>query len=170
MAARRPTAASLVPGPLFRRLAPVAHRLRHRWRIWRGTPLSGATMVARNFDGQLLLIRHSYGPPGWCFPGGGVARGESAEQAAVRELEEETGCTAQGVASIGTLQETMSGSPHTAHVFTCVTQDVPRIDRREVAEARFFPTHSLPEPLGTFTRARLDLWMRSEKGGGGSQV
>jgi len=32
---------------------------------------------------------------------------------------------------------------------------VPKPDRREVVEARFFPTHSLPEPLSPHTSARL---------------
>ena len=60
-----------------------------------------------------------------------------------------------GVFLVGQFEEEVSGSPHTAHIVTCVTHDVPRPDRREVVEARFFPTHSLPEPLSPHTAARL---------------
>lgn len=157
MSHRNFNAGSILPRQVFRALAPLAHRLRHRWRIWRGVPIEGVTMIACDIEGRVLMVRHSYGPPGWFLPGGGLRRGESPESGAIRELAEETGCEATGVRSLGTLAESLSGSPHTAHVFTCVTQDVPRPDRREVAEARFFPTHSLPEPLTDRTRARLAL-------------
>ena len=142
----------------------VAHRLRHRWRRWRGTPLRGVSIIARDIDGQVLLVRHSYGPDGWYFPGGGLKRGEAPEAAAKRELLEETGCEALSLRHVGDLEENLSGSPHTAHLFTAITEDVPRPDRREVVEARFFPTHSLPEPLSPRTRARLDFW-QGEGGG-----
>lgn len=150
----------LLPRWLFRLVAPAAHMLRHRWRLLRGSPIDGATMIARDLQGRVLLVRHTYGPEGWYCPGGGIGRGETPEDAAVRELLEETGCGAEGVSEVGRLDETLSGSPHTAYVFTCTTQDMPRLDGREIAEARFFPTHSLPEPLGRLTRARLALWQR----------
>jgi hypothetical protein len=38
------------------------------------------------------------------------------------------------------------------------TQDHPRPDRREVIEARFFPLHSLPEPLTPLSRKRVAAW------------
>lgn len=43
-------------------------------------------------DGKLVLVRHSYAP-GWRLPGGGVRRGEPAEEAVLRELREEIGLT-----------------------------------------------------------------------------
>ena len=141
----------------------IAHRVRHRWRIWRGTRLEGVTMIATDLEGQLLLIRHSYGPGGWAFPGGGIKRGEAPVDAARRELAEETGCAVDRIEPVGQLEETLSGSPHTAHIFAGTTSDVPRPDEREVVEARFFPAHSLPEPLTRRTRARLEFWRTSRR-------
>ena len=144
-----------MPDRIRRTLLRIAHRLRDHWRRWRKTPLAGVSMIARDLEGRILLVRHSYGPNAWYFPGGGIRKGEAPEEAAGRELKEETGCECDGVFLVGQFEEEISGSPHTAYVVTCVTHDVPRPDRREVVEARFFPTHSLPEPLSPHTAARL---------------
>jgi 8-oxo-dGTP pyrophosphatase MutT (NUDIX family) len=149
---------------LHRALLRLAHALRHRWRQWRKTPLAGVTMIARDPEGRLLLVRLSYADNGWSLPGGGAARGECMEQAAIRELREETGCTARNVRLVGRLEETLSGSPHTAHVFSCLTEDMPQPDGREVVEARFYPPHSLPHPMTARTQARLDLWRAQQRG------
>lgn len=143
-------------------LKPV-HRLRHRWRRWRKTPLEGVTMIARDPEERLLLVRLSYAEPGWSLPGGGAKRGEDMAAAAARELAEETGCEAQRVRLVGRMEEVLSGSPHTAHVFTCLTHDLPRPDGRKVVEARFFPPHSLPYPMTERTQARLAFWREAER-------
>ncbi len=44
--------------------------------------------------GLMRMYRHPYGGHGWEIPMGFIDRGESPERAAVRELEEETGLTA----------------------------------------------------------------------------
>lgn len=149
-------------GAFYRLAYRAAHAVRHRWRRWRKVPLSGASMIARDAEGRLLMVRLSYAA-GWSFPGGGARRGEDMEAAAVRELAEEAGCAAETVRLVGRMDETVSGSPHTAHIFTCVTEDLPRPDGREVVEALFFPPHSLPHPMTARTLARLALW-RSEGG------
>jgi 8-oxo-dGTP pyrophosphatase MutT (NUDIX family) len=43
-------------------------------------------------EGKVLLVRHSY-VSGWLLPGGGVARGEPAQAAILREMREEIGMT-----------------------------------------------------------------------------
>lgn len=40
----------------------------------------------------VLAVRRADGRPPWAFPGGKIEAGESPEQAAVREVLEETGC------------------------------------------------------------------------------
>lgn len=148
----------LIPKSLHRQALKIAHRGRHHWRRLRGKTGDGVSVIGRDFDGQILLVRHSYGPPGWYFPGGGVGRRESPEDAARRELCEEAGCVIEGLTLVGIIEEELSGAPHRAHIFDGTVNCMPRADGREVVEARFFPTHSLPEPLSPRTRARLDLW------------
>ncbi len=148
----------LVPAPLHRAILPFAHRVRHRWRVWRGVPIAGVSVVLTNLSGDVLLLRHSYGPAVWALPGGGLKPGEDPADCARREVAEELGITVPSVTSLGTLDEELSGSPHTAHLFTAVCNAQPKPDNREVDEARFFPSHSLPEPLGETTRRRIEVW------------
>ena len=148
----------LLPAALHRALLPLAHRLRHAWRRWRKVPIAGVSVVITNLTGDVLLLKHSYGPDVWSLPGGGLGRGEDPLAAARREVREELGITLARIEPIGTLEEVLSGSPHTAHLFAGVCDARPQPDRREVIEARFFPSHSLPEPLGRTTRARIAVW------------
>jgi len=78
----------------------VVRPLVHAWgRLARGVVL-GVRVVITDEEGRVLLVRHSY-EPGWHFPGGGVERGETAEQAARREAREEAGCDPGALALIG---------------------------------------------------------------------
>ncbi|MBB3140877.1 NUDIX hydrolase [Halomonas organivorans] len=55
-----------------------------------------ATIAVLIRDGRILLVRRANPPDAglWGFPGGKIERGESIEQAAMRELHEETGIVA----------------------------------------------------------------------------
>ena len=79
-------------------------------------------------------------------------------------MREELGVELARIEPVGTLEEVLSGSPHIAHIFTGICDRQPRPDGREVTEARFFPSHSLPEPLGRSTRDRIAVWRARETG------
>ncbi len=51
-------------------------------------------------DGKVLVTQHSK-HKGWDFPKGHLEEGESSEQAAIREVEEETGVKAEIVEKVG---------------------------------------------------------------------
>ena len=150
--------ANWLPAAIHRALLPIAYRLRHVWRKWRKTELVGCAVVITNLSGDVLLLRHSYGPKVWSLPGGGVEPGEDPEVAIRREMSEELGIQLGRVASLGVLNEVIAQSPHTGHLFAAVCDAHPVPDGREVVEARFFPSHSLPEPLGRVTRSRIEVW------------
>jgi 8-oxo-dGTP diphosphatase len=58
-----------------------------------GSPIVCAGAVVRDSDGRLLLVQRGHAPSAglWSVPGGRVEAGETPEQAAVREVREETG-------------------------------------------------------------------------------
>ena len=155
----------LIPAPLHRALYRVAHRVRMIfWRIAK-PQLQASWVIGRDIDGKLLLLRLSYGEGAWELPGGGVGKAETPEDAARRELLEETGCEALALAQVGVIEDTVAGAPSRNYIFTAMIEDHPVADGREVIEARFFPTHSLPAPLSAKTQKRLDFHLsRKTKG------
>jgi len=155
----------LIPRPIHRNALKVAYVVRHRWRVWRKVELQGVSAILRDHHDRVLLVRHSYGSGAWAVPGGGCKQGEDPADAVRREIHEEVSCTITRLQCIGIIEEQLSGSPHRAHVFTGLVDDVPRPDGREIVEARFFPAHSLPEPLSVLTRRRLDFWRANMRAG-----
>ncbi|MCU0948431.1 MAG: NUDIX domain-containing protein [Porphyrobacter sp.] len=147
-----------LPAPVHRAALPLAHELRHRWRRWRKAPIAGSSVILTNSAGEVLLLRHSYGPPVWALPGGGLARDEDPLEGARREVFEELGLTLGDMVPIAVIEEVISGSPHTAHVFAATTAAAPRPDGREIIAAQFFAPDALPPDIGRTTAARLAIW------------
>lgn len=148
----------LIPAPLHRAMLPLAHWLRHHWRRLRRTPIAGCSIIVHDFSDAVLMMRHSYGPAVWALPGGGIGAHEEPERAARRELLEETGIEAANLTLVTIIDEEISGSPHRCHLFSANCNDLARPDGREVVEARFFPLHSLPHPLGSTAMKQLTIW------------
>ena len=130
-------------------------------------PLAGVSVVVYDEDGCVLLVRHSYGPNRWALPGGGIGRGEHPQAAARREIFEELGCELDALQMIDRLEETLSGSPHIAHIFAGRIVGEPRPDRREVVEACFFTLEELPDNISILVRRRIEAWAAKH---GGRQV
>ncbi|QTA82320.1 Hydrolase, NUDIX family [Desulfonema limicola] len=60
-------------------------------------PIPAACVILTDKTGRLLLVKRSVEPKKglWCLPGGFMELGETPEQTALRELQEETGLTGQ---------------------------------------------------------------------------
>ena len=125
------------------------------WRIAK-PELYGAKVLAFNEAGELLLIRHSYGKSHlYMLPGGGINRGEDPADAAVRELYEETGCKARDVKLLGEYLDTSRGARNHVYVYSLTATGEPRVDGREILEARFFALDNLPDTTSQSVLRRL---------------
>lgn len=96
-------------------------------------------------DQATLLVRNSYEPRIWNFPGGGVKRGESPQEAAVREVGEEVGIQLEKLKERGTFLTTLEGKRDTVWVFCTKVRDPKfKIDGIEIVEAKWINQQELP--------------------------
>lgn len=117
---------------------------------------TGVKVMVFNEAGEVLLIRNSYGNSSqYLLPGGGVSRGESPAAAAIREVHEELGLQVRGAEPVWTYESNAEGKRDTIHLFKAMTTEQPRIDDREVIEARFFTMDRLPQAVSPATRRRI---------------
>ncbi len=146
----------LIPAPLHRLSLRVGYRVRKAfWKMTR-PDVAGVAVMLRDADGRLLLVRHSYGPRNWALPGGGMGPQEDAAEAARREIREELRCELEDLQLLHAFEESLSGAPHIAHVFTAGAVQEPRVDGRELLEARWFAREELEAAaLTNVTRRRL---------------
>ena len=153
----------LIPPPLHRLALRIAQPLRKRW--WRLTKpdLQGVSIIGCDPRGQVLMVRLAYGSGEWQFPGGGIKREEAPEAAARRELQEEAGCSADGLKEIARFEEIVFGARCDSWLFAGNILTQPRADGREVVEARFFPRHSLPMPISNRAQKRLAMWREAQR-------
>jgi ADP-ribose pyrophosphatase YjhB (NUDIX family) len=116
----------------------------------------GVRGMAIDSEGRVLLVKHTY-LHGWWLPGGGVERGQTCEDALIRELREEAGLIIEGrpvLISVHANERFFRGD----HVL------VYRIDRfsmtgrtshGEIADIGWFDPADLPEDTHRATRDRL---------------
>jgi 8-oxo-dGTP pyrophosphatase MutT (NUDIX family) len=145
----------LIPAPLHRLLYRLAYTLRGQWWRVRRPRRSSVVVIAFDEDERVLLVRHSYGPPVWSLPGGGVGRGEDPEQAAVREIREELGCGLTGLTALDASEEQLADSPELQHVFVARIEGTPVPDMREIVEVALVDPEILFEDCGQRSRQRI---------------
>ena len=122
-----------------------------------------ADVVVLNESREVLLIKRAYEPfeGMWAMPGGHVDEGETAVQAAVRELAEETGIVADGRELLfAALADAPGRDPRGRYVSAVYTLQVgdgiePKAGD-DAAEVRFWPVDSLP-PLAFDHGALISL-------------
>lgn len=118
----------------------------------------GVRVAIENSKGEFLLVRHTY-VSGWYFPGGGVERGETLVDAAIKEVREETGINIRGSLSLfgAYFNKNASARDHVALYHLREDHDISGFGpNREIAEIGFFAEHSLPDDATKATRRRIE--------------
>jgi 8-oxo-dGTP pyrophosphatase MutT (NUDIX family) len=118
--------------------------------VWapRGRGAKAAIVCA----GEVLLVRHTYGPARWELPGGGVHRGEEPRAALARELREELGLEYDeaDVEVLATMPGPGRFHRHRTHLFRVdVAEPRVRADPVEIAEVLWCDPAVPPAPLGS---------------------
>ncbi|MBK6766044.1 MAG: NUDIX hydrolase [bacterium] len=110
-------------------------------------PFPTADLVAIQ-ERQVLLILRKNPPSGWALPGGFIDYGESAEDAAVRELQEETGLYAANLRLVGVYSR-FGRDPrfHTLTVAYRAEVSGALNAGDDASDARWFPLDGLPDNI-----------------------
>jgi 8-oxo-dGTP diphosphatase len=113
--------------------------MRGYWRLRH--PTTHGALVALWNEGEVLLVRNSY-VPYYCLPGGYVHRGETARQAARRELSEEVGISVRPEELELVFDQTheWEGKHDHVQIFALGVSERPEVgvDHREVIEASWW--------------------------------
>lgn len=131
----------------------------------------GASVILVNDRGEILLQKRADNGM-WGYHGGSVELNERVEDAAARELLEETGLTAESLDLLGVfsgpdMAYTYPNGDQVSNadvVFVCRSYSgTVAPQRSEVSDLRFFPPDSLPEPISPPNRKALKTYIDSLK-------
>lgn len=121
--------------------------------------------VARAFvynpkKGLFLIVKSALPPFDYHLPGGGINRGESAENAMRRELQEELGITSEQIVEVlflDTVNNQVLIVPHTASIFLVSVKDVSLHTSWEIADIKWMKKDDLGRYLDKVILKTLDL-------------
>jgi len=103
--------------------------------------------LVRNGD-KILLIQHSYAGQHWNLPGGGIKKGESLQDAAKREVLEETGVKVGDLKQIDQFLRTREYKRDLITIFEGQAESKNiRIDEFEILDAGWFLPDYFPDEL-----------------------
>ena len=126
--------------------------------VYEDPKLAVAVLIERN--GGMLMgrrSRHSASPGKWSFPAGFVDRGERVEDAAVREVREETGLEVRLDALLGLYSATGEAVVLAVYVGTPVGGILRAAD--DLTELAYFPFNEPPEPAFPHDPQILADWL-----------
>ncbi|MCU9614985.1 NUDIX domain-containing protein [Caldibacillus lycopersici] len=111
----------------------------------------GAHAIILNAEGQVLLLKRTYGNKGWSTPGGGIEPGETIHDALIRECIEELGVEVKDPILTGVYYH--SNVQSQVAMFRCFLPKGKEIKlSEEHSEYKWFPL----EQLGEIQRIRVN--------------
>lgn len=129
----------------------------------RSSSSEGAAAVILDAKLRVLLVKEAYDRRRWSLPGGALERGETPEDAVIRETLEETGLTVSIDHLIGTYS---LDNGFTAHAYRCLVEEgraeVPPTG--EIDEIAWHPAHALPLPRSNILHYAVPDALRGARG------
>jgi 8-oxo-dGTP diphosphatase len=129
--------------------------------VYYHNPLPGVAVIVEQAEG-IVLVRRKYPPQagGWCFPAGFVEAGESTEEAARRECQEETGLgvAVDDLVGVYSFDDDPPGGIVIFYTARVVGGALQAGD--DAAEVRAFPLAEMPRLAFRTHREALERWKR----------
>lgn len=116
------------------------------WFIFRPTTRGVKCLIENN--GKFLFVKLNYAHKKWTVPGGGVKKGESFLNAAIRETKEETGISIANLIYIGFYKTNREYKEDTVEIYLGNSDTIEtNIDTIEIEQATWFRRSKLPQNL-----------------------
>ena len=140
----------------------VAFQLRRvYWAVRRPLVIGTAGLVVDD-QGRVLLVRQSYAGRKWVLPGGGLKRGETLRDCALRELREEAGIVARDpdAVELFSAYSNLQGGINDS-IALYVVREFEQVRSRdiEIANKGFFAPDALPQPMSGSSRRRIEEFL-----------
>jgi 8-oxo-dGTP pyrophosphatase MutT (NUDIX family) len=123
----------------------IARPIRNCYRFFAHPTLKGSKVVIHH-DDKVLLVRPNYAHRQWTLPGGGVDKGETFEEAGIREAWEEAGIKLKKLTFIREHRKSERLCDKIVQAFAAeVSSEEFTVDGIEIKEGAWFPLDALPE-------------------------
>lgn len=109
-------------------------------------------------DNAILLVKQDYGKRYWSLPGGMVESGESVDQAAIREVKEETGLDIRVKRVVGLYSKPSEDA--LAITFEGEVTSGNLKPSNEISDCRYFQFDHLPQPVRGHLQERINDFRR----------
>lgn len=144
------------------------HWLRKKyWKIFKIETFGVRVLVYK--DNKVLLVKHRYGNF-WVMPGGGINKNENADQAAFRELKEETGMIANQIDfKLGQYKNNTGGkNDNISCLVVTKFKEIQKfkrtfIDYLEICDMNWFDVENLPIEVSGPTKARISEFLAGKR-------
>ena len=128
------------------------------WLVLRGTVRPRIMVVCND---EVLLVKNALSRGLWSLPGGGKHKSETAAQAVIRELREETGVllAEEELVSLPEVAHNRKTRPYQIPLFGVQLQSKPKIQPSyEIIAVQWFTISALPEALSDHTKRVIEAY------------
>ncbi len=145
-------------------LIAAAHTVRY-WTSFSSRSIQGVRIIVID-DRKVLLVTHWYAPWAWTLPGGGVGKKEKPEDAAIREVKEETGLDIKSIAGeIGRYHGRLGrGDGVVVYYSGDFEGSLSHRPNLEIMGRSWFDIDNLPEELSPANRRRIEAYRDGVRG------
>jgi ADP-ribose pyrophosphatase YjhB (NUDIX family) len=120
---------------------------------------ASVAVIVTNSSEKVLLLDHILRPAsGWGIPGGFINQGEQAEDAARRELREETGIELENVKML----RVRTINRHIEVLFRAESNDKAEVKSREIKDLDWFAVDEMPAEMSAVQKSIVEKVLRGE--------